>query len=159
MNKIVSKTQHILFYLFTVIILNITPVIADSELKFSFKKIIISTISGDHNFRVELAETATQRRYGLQYRKSLPLNAGMLFVFESIEPITMWMKNTFISLDMLFLSSDGKIVKIIHKTKPLSRNAIFSKIPVKRVLEINAGVAKRLKISIGDKIHIHTNKN
>jgi uncharacterized membrane protein (UPF0127 family) len=93
------------------------------------------------------------------YRKSLSSNTGMLFVFETIEPITMWMKNTFISLDMLFLSSNGKIVKIVHRTKPLSLNAISSKVPAKRVLEINAGVAKRLKISVGDMTYISSFRN
>jgi uncharacterized membrane protein (UPF0127 family) len=159
LNSIVSKFQCILFYLFTISILQTVPATANPEFNFRSKQLTISTISGDHIFNVELAETTAQRRYGLQYRKSLSSNTGMLFVFETIEPITMWMKNTFISLDMLFLSSNGKIVKIVHRTKPLSLNAISSKVPAKRVLEINAGVAKRLKISVGDMTYISSFRN
>ena len=125
-------------------------VASNSKLKFRSEELVIYSISGKHTFDVEVAETKVQRRQGLQYRKSLSLNSGMLFVFENIKPITMWMKNTFISLDMLFISEEGKIIKIIHKTDPLSLKAISSGVPVKGVLEISAGSVKRLNIKIGD---------
>jgi len=124
-----------------------------SEYNFRFEQLVIHSITGNHKFKVEIAETIDQRRRGLQYRKSLSLNSGMLFVFDNIEPITMWMKNTFIPLDILFLSAEGKIVKIVNNTKPFSLRAIYSGIPAKGVLEINAGSAKRLNIKIGDLVY------
>ena len=120
--------------------------------KFSIEQLVVSTTSGDHEFQIELAKTDSQRRQGLQHRKSLSLNSGMLFVFEFIKPVTMWMKNTLVSLDMLFLSSDGRIINIVQKTNPLSLNAIFSIKPVKGVLEIRSGSVKKLKIKVGDRI-------
>ena len=127
---------------------------ADSELIFRFEQLTIHSINEKHIFDVEIAETAIQRRHGLQYRKSLPLNSGMLFIFETVKPITMWMKNTIISLDMLFISAEGEIIKIVNNTIPFSLNPIFSGIPVKGVLELSAGSAKRLKIRIGDRVYI-----
>ena len=124
-----------------------------SKEHFRIENIVISTVSGEHKFQIELAQTSNQRRQGLQFRRRLSLNTGMLFVFDFIEPIKMWMKNTFISLDMLFLSSDGRIIKIANKTDPLSLNAISSIEPVKGVLEIKAGSVKRLGIKEGDRVY------
>ena len=123
------------------------------EEQFRLEHLVISTVSGEHKFQIELAQTPNQRRQGLQYRKSLSSNTGMLFVFDFVEPTKMWMKNTFISLDMLFLSSDGRIIKIANKTDPLSLNAISSIEPVKGVLEIKAGSVKRLGIKEGDRVY------
>ena len=106
-----------------------------------------------HNFLVELARSDHERALGLMFRKELRENHGMLFIYINEREVNMWMKNTFISLDNLFLSSDGKIINIAQNTNPLSLNAIHSNNPVKGILEINAGSVTRLKIRVGDKVH------
>ena len=87
---------------------------------------------------------------GLQYRNQLPPNSGMLFDFVKVGSVTMWMKNTPLSLDMLFVDQGGKIVQIEKATKPYSLDFISSKRPVKAVLELPAGTSDRLEIRTGD---------
>jgi len=151
----IGQSCFYLFYLWFVLLVAFqTSALSEPlEEQSNLEHLIISTVSGEHKFQIELAQTSNQRRQGLQYRKNLSLNKGMLFVFDFIAPTRMWMKNTFISLDMLFLSSDGRIIKIAEKTDPLSLNAISSIDPVKGVLEISAGSAERLEIKEGDRVH------
>ena len=152
------KTLILNFWSFLLLLMICFLILISTTLSFSKEKfkrdsVVVSTISGNHKFDVELAETKIQQQQGLQNRKILNLNSGMLFVFKSHEPVAMWMKNTFVSLDILFLSSDGKIINIAQNTNPLSLDAILSNDPVKGILEINAGSVTRLKIRIGDKVH------
>ncbi len=105
---------------------------------------------GRHLFLVELAETPAERERGLMERTSLPLNAGMLFMFERVEPIQMWMKNTLISLDMIFADAEGRVVAVIPRTEPMSLRIISSGVAAKSVLEVRAGTAERLDIRVGD---------
>ena len=112
----------------------------------------ILTESGQHRFAVEIAETPDQRRQGLQERQELPPGTGMLFDFKTNQPVTMWMKNTPVSLDMLFIAADGSIVNIASGTKPYSLDYITSDGPVRAVLEVLAGTAKILGIRKGDRI-------
>jgi len=118
----------------------------------SFRRSVLSveTTNGDHRIEVEIAETAAQRSLGLQYRRQLPPNSGMLFDFGKVGSVTMWMKNTPLSLDMLFVDQSGKIVQIEKATKPYSLDFISSKRPVKAVLELPAGTSDRLEIRTGD---------
>lgn len=100
------------------------------------------------DFQVELAKTQTAKEFGLMLRKSLPQKRGMFFFMsEEDKIISMWMKNTLISLDMLFIDSNMQIVDIAHKTQPLSLDLINSKFPAKYVLEINAGLCQKFKIT------------
>ena len=119
-----------------------------------FRKSTLSVItdSGKHRFAVEIAETPGQRRRGLQGRQELPPGTGMLFDFKNNQPVTMWMQNTPVSLDMLFIAADGSIVNIASGTKPFSLDYITSDGPVRAVLEILAGTAKILGIRKGDRI-------
>ena len=119
-----------------------------------FGKDTISIASGDktHKFRVELALTHQQQMQGLMFRRNMAPDAGMLFVYRREAPIAMWMKNTYIPLDMLFISRDGKIVKIAERTVPLSEATISSGEAVIAVLELNAGTASRLGIGPGDRV-------
>lgn len=110
----------------------------------------IATAGGARRFAVELAETPRAVERGLMYRKSLPEGQGMLFDFGSEQPINMWMKNTFIPLDMIFIGADGRVRRIVENTKPLSTRLIPSGEPARAVLEINAGTARRLGIAPGD---------
>ena len=119
-----------------------------------FRKSTLSVItdSGKHRFAVEISETPDQRRRGLQGRQELPPGTGMLFDFKNNQPVTMWMQNTPVSLDMLFIAADGSIVNIASGTKPFSLDYITSDGPVRAVLEILAGTAKILGIRKGDRI-------
>ena len=110
----------------------------------------IATAGGIRRFSVELAQTGRDLDRGLMYRKSLPDGQGMLFDFGSEQRLAMWMKNTFIPLDMIFIAADGRIGRIAENTKPLSRRLIPSGGRVRAVLEINAGAARRLGIAPGD---------
>lgn len=105
-------------------------------------------------FNIELAETPEKKRTGLMFRTEMAENAGMLFDFGKTAPVTMWMKNTFISLDMIFISENGKILGIAKRTIPKSEKLIFSPAPARGVLEINGGTADKLGIKNGD-IIIH----
>lgn len=108
--------------------------------------------SGVHTFSVELAQTDAQRQQGLMYRKSLPEGQGMLFDFAPAHEVTMWMKNTYVSLDMIFIRADGRIHRIAESTTPLSEATISSRGPVVAVLEVVAGTAKRLGLAPGDEV-------
>lgn len=108
--------------------------------------------SRSHAFDVEIADTPEKSKIGLMFRNHLDNDKGMLFLLPEKQPMYMWMKNTYIPLDMLFFEQDGKIVKIIPDTTPLSLQILPSDIPVAGVLEVNAGTAKRLDITVGDYI-------
>jgi uncharacterized membrane protein (UPF0127 family) len=107
---------------------------------------------GEHAFQVEIAETGDQRAQGLMFRRQMAADAGMLFLFGGSEVRAMWMKNTLIPLDMLFIDETGKIVRIEERTVPHSERAIVSGGPVSAVLELNAGTASRLEIEPGDRV-------
>ena len=92
------------------------------------------------------------RSRGLMFRRSMAPDHGMLFDFERDEPVTMWMKNTYLPLDMVFIRPDGTISRIAADTEPLSTTIIPSGSPVVAVLELNAGTAAKLGIKAGDRI-------
>lgn len=130
---------------------------AHAEDSPALSKLEIITKNGtQHQFNVELAITDEQKLNGLMYRKTLPKNQGMLFIYPHAFEIEMWMKNTYIPLDMLFIDEAGRIVSIAHHTKPLSLETIRSKAAAIAVLELNAGTAKELSIQTGDKV-LHSN--
>ena len=110
---------------------------------------------GSARFTVEVADTASERSQGLMNRPSMAKSAGMLFVYEDENDVMMWMKNTYLPLDMLFLNSEGKIVYIEENTTPLSTRTISSGRNVIGVLELNAGTALRLGIKAGDIANHH----
>jgi uncharacterized membrane protein (UPF0127 family) len=113
----------------------------------------IATSDGKkHNFKVEVASKPEERSQGLMYRRSLAPDAGMLFDFGHTAPVAMWMANTLIPLDMLFVAADGTIVNIAQRTVPQSLATIPSDGPVRFVLEVPGGTASRLKIQPGDKL-------
>lgn len=112
----------------------------------------IETTSGVHAIEVEVARTPEERGIGLMHRTELAPDRGMLFDFGATRPVTMWMKNTLISLDMFFAEIDGRIVTIAERTTPLSEKRIRSGQPVRYVLEMIAGSAQRLGIAPGDRL-------
>lgn len=103
-------------------------------------------------FQVEVARNDADRAQGLMYRRSMAPDRGMLFDFGRVEPVSMWMQNTYLSLDMLFVRPDGTIARIAANTEPLSTRTIPSGEPVLAVLELNAGTAAKLGIKPGDRI-------
>ena len=112
----------------------------------------IATAGGTRTFSVELAKTRPELDRGLMYRRSLPSCQGMLFDFGSVRPIAMWMKNTYVPLDMIFIRADGRILRIAENTVPLSETLVPSGGPVLAVLEVVAGTAKKLGIAAGDRV-------
>ncbi|WP_306222676.1 DUF192 domain-containing protein [Bosea beijingensis] len=116
------------------------------------ESLIIVSGGTRHAFQVEVMRTPDQRAKGLMFRNYMPTDRGMLFDFAATEPVAMWMQNTYISLDMLFIRADGTIARIAERTEPLSTRTIPSGEPVLSVLEINGGVSKQLGIKPGDKV-------
>jgi len=112
----------------------------------------IVTRNGVQVFSVELATTPEEKQTGLMYRKELPEGRGMLFDFSPEQEISMWMKNTFIPLDMIFIRRDGRILRIAENTVPQSTAIISSRGPAKAVLEVIAGTARKYGIAPGDRV-------
>jgi uncharacterized protein len=112
----------------------------------------IATKRGVHVFSVELAVTDEERQKGLMFRKSLPESYGMLFDFKRDQDVSMWMHNTYVSLDMIFIKADGRILRIAENTPTESDRIISSGGPVRAVLEVVAGTAKKLGIAPGDTV-------
>jgi len=102
-----------------------------------------------HPFTIWVAEDDTHRQLGLMYVKEMADDAGMLFVYPKAQPISMWMKNTVLSLDMLFVAADGRIVNVVENTTPQSTKIIDSKGAVVGVIELKAGTAAKLHIRAG----------
>ncbi len=128
------------------------PATVAGDIAFGRGQVRIETAGGVRLFHVELAETSEQRSRGLMYRRTLAPDAGMLFLFPVHERPTMWMANTWLPLDMLFLAADGRIVDIFPNTVPRSRLVISSPHPARMVLELRGGTARRLGIAPGDRI-------
>lgn len=131
---------------FTLSLWTVTAGAADLE------PLTIITKSGVKSFSVEMAKTDQQRATGLMYRKSLPDGQGMLFDFAPDSEVTMWMKNTYVSLDMIFIRADGRIHRIAERTTPQSEATISSRGPVRAVLEVVAGTAQKVGIAPGDQV-------
>src|ERR1051326_2547245 len=108
--------------------------------------------SGVHVFSVELAVTDVERARGLMFRRELPDRTGMLFDFGRDQEVAMWMQNTLIPLDMMFITGGGRILRIAENTEPLSTSIIASGGPVRAVLEVIGGTAKRYGIAAGDQV-------
>lgn len=127
--------------------------IAETPVTFDQGELVIESATGlAHRFAVEIASTNEQRSRGLMFRESMAPDAGMLFVYGGEQQIRMWMKNTLIPLDMLFVAADGRIVSIAAETEPLSLEVIASGVPALGVIELNGGTARRLGILPGDRV-------
>jgi uncharacterized protein len=118
----------------------------------SVQPLEIATRSGVHVFSVEMATTEEEKQTGLMWRKELPDGKGMLFDFSPEQQISMWMKNTYIPLDMIFIRADGRILRIAENTEPLSTKIISSGGLAKGVLEVIAGTAQKYGIQPGDRV-------
>ena len=122
---------------------------------FPRSQLSIQRRDGRDTFQVWLARTPDQQQQGLMWIRQLPADSGMLFLLDTPRPMNMWMKNTYVSLDMLFTDAKGRITHIVHRTTPLSEAIISSGGEVSAVLEIAAGEARRRGIAEGDRV-IHS---
>jgi hypothetical protein len=118
----------------------------------STEQLVITTSKGPVTFDVEVMRTDEERAKGLMYRRYMPEQRGMLFDFKAPGPVAMWMKNTYIPLDMVFIRQDGTIARIAEDTEPHSTRTIASGEDVIAVLELNAGATARAGIKPGDRV-------
>ena len=123
-----------------------------ADAKMRREPLTLVTAGGEHTFEVEVASTPEEKAMGLMFRTSLADGAGMLFPYSPPQEATMWMRNTYIPLDMLFINADGRIRRIAENTTPLSERTIPSGGPVRGVLEVIGGTAKKLGIAPGDRV-------
>ena len=145
---ILARSAISALFLFCVLVTSVAA-------EVSFAKDRLRLITGDgraHDLTVELAIDPDQREQGLMYRRQLAPDHGMLFDFGETRRVMMWMKNTFLPLDMLFISQDGTVRTIHENAVPLSEAIIDSRESVAYVLELNAGTVKRLGIKPGDRL-------
>ena len=112
----------------------------------------IVTASGRHLFAIEVMRTDAERSRGLMFRRFMPADRGMLFDFKTEQPVMMWMKNTYIPLDMIFMSRNGTVTHVAADTEPMSERTISSGPPAFAVLEVNAGVAAKIGLKPGDRV-------
>jgi uncharacterized membrane protein (UPF0127 family) len=117
-----------------------------------FDSLSIVTASGVHAFKVEIAVSEAARETGLMRRRFMPADRGMLFEFDREAPVSFWMKNTYIPLDMIFIARDGSVTRIAADAEPLSEALIPSGRPCAAVLELNGGTAARIDLKVGDKV-------
>lgn len=130
----------------------------DDRPDFDRDTVVIETASGrEFTFEVELAATPRQRSYGLMFVEDLPADHGMLFLFDDVAPRSFWMRNTLISLDMLFLAPDGEIINIAERATPRDDRSgqYTSQGPAAAVLEINGGLSGMIGIAPGDHVRHH----
>lgn len=147
-----TRRARVLFFLFGWLLLSIF-VTTPSSAELKTERLTITTASGRHDFVIEMAETEAQKAMGLMFRQSLPKRGGMLFAYDRAPfEITMWMKNTYISLDMIFLRKDGRVHRIERGTEPFSERVVASQGNVSAVLEVAAGVADEIGLKPGDRV-------
>ena len=116
---------------------------------------MLKTETGDHRFDIEVATNDQERALGLMFRRSLPENGGMLFLYDRPQSASMWMKNTLIPLDIVFIAPGGRVHRIESNTEPFSTGLISSEGAILGVLELNAGQANRIGLKPGDQVIIH----
>lgn len=114
---------------------------------------VISANGQGHEFVVEVADTEERRQRGLMFREELPADGGMIFIYDPPQVAAMWMKNTLIPLDMVFVDTEGKIAHVASRTTPHSLEPISAGVPVSAVIELNGGSCDRLGIRVGDRVH------
>lgn len=123
--------------------------IAQDDLDAAFDKDVLIVHASEHAcYRIDIyiAENDAQRQRGLMHVRRLPETTGMLFIYSSEQILSIWMKNTFIPLDILFIKADGQVSSIYYDAEPQSLRSMRALEPVQYVLELNAGVAEKLSI-------------
>lgn len=126
--------------------------VADLFPELPHSEVEVITSSGRYRFRVWIADNEQSREHGLMFVRDLPADQGMLFLFDSPQFASFWMKNTHLPLDLVFIGADGRVVNIVHDTEPFSLAPIESAAPVKAVLEVLGGTAARVGLAAGDRV-------
>ena len=121
--------------------------------RLELEKLDIVTSSGTYAFSVEVMRSEPERERGLMFRRFLARDRGMLFDFKTERVVMMWMKNTYLPLDMIFIAPSGKVVAVAENAVPLSEKIISSGVPAIAVLEVHAGTVARIGLRIGDTVH------
>ena len=149
-----KRTKAALALIFLLVFLPMTAMTQAGEQPIAFARepLSIQTQGKTYAFTVELAESPQQQQRGLMFREKMSKNSGMLFIKKQDMPIVMWMKDTPLSLDMLFIDNRGQIVYIAEQTTPGSTGRITAGKPVRAVLELIGGAAKEKHIHVGDHI-------
>ncbi|TCL74048.1 DUF192 domain-containing protein [Rhizobium sp. BK251] len=151
--RVVARPNILMSAIAALFFLVAHAVVAEEAMQFAREPLAIETVDGRNlPFTVEIAATPDQRAHGLMFRKSMPADAGMLFAFGAPRPVTMWMENTPLPLDMLFIDSAGIIRHIHANAEPFSRAIIDSRGAVEFVIELNGGTAAKLGIKPGDHV-------
>lgn len=114
--------------------------------------VVLETGTGKHSYTVEVADTPQEKVRGLMFRRSMPRDHGMIFLHDPPRRATMWMRNTYIALDMIFISEQGTVLRIEANTEPFSTDVIDSGGIAEAVLELNAGEAARIGLKPGDRV-------
>ncbi len=130
----------------------LAPLAAAQSASPATDDLTIQTANGAHHFTVEVMRSHDELERGLMFRKTMPAEHGMLFDFGSPQPVSMWMKNTYLTLDMVFIAADGRVVSVKQNAQPLSEAIIPSGGDVLGVLELNGGVASRIGVKAGDHV-------
>lgn len=144
-----------MYKLLVILVVAYASAAADEALDATFASDVLVIVASQHacyRFDIYLATTYEQQRRGLMHVRELPATTGMLFVYPQTDYYSMWMKNTFIPLDIAFATDKGMIVNIARHTEPQSLKSISSERPVNYVLELNAGTTERLKIHPGSRL-------
>ncbi len=115
-------------------------------------EVTVVSSTGEHTFHVDIADDAAEQRRGLMYRREMAADAGMLFLYDEEEPLSYWMRNTYIPLDIIYIDQTGRIVSIARDTTPLSERSIPSAGPAIAVLEVNAGISDEFGFVDGDQV-------
>jgi uncharacterized membrane protein (UPF0127 family) len=148
--------------LFAIVLIGaLLTAVSDVGAKMRRETLTLVTAAGERQIDIEVAETSEEKAKGLMFRTSLPDSQGMLFPYSPPQEITMWMKNTYIPLDMVFIRADGIVHRIEARTEPFSEKTIASNGNVAAVLEIAGGAAQRLGLKPGDTVvhgHFKTGK-
>ena len=126
-----------------------------AQTQFKWGSVTIVTKFEDLSYRIEVADTRRLKGIGLMYRSSLPAGRGMLLLNKKPQVLNVWMKNTFIPLDIIYIDTDGYIVKIVENAQPESTAVMPSDGKVKAVLELNAGQVRQKEIAVGDRVSYH----
>jgi uncharacterized membrane protein (UPF0127 family) len=142
--------QQVALFFLSILIFAMPVSVEAAELPTDPERLVIETGAGPVAFSVELALSAADRASGLMNRKSMAADHGMLFKFDQSRQVLMWMKNTPLPLDMLFIDEAGVVIRIAEETTPFSETIIPSGGPVRYVLELNGGTTEKRGISVGD---------
>lgn len=142
--------MHTLIYLS--LLLAAAPAVVTAPAAPQAEEVVVETAKGERKFAVEVVREEKDRNRGLMFRHELAEGSGMLFDYDPPQQISFWMKNTFLSLDIVFIGVDGRILNIAEKTTPLSLERLPADGKARGVLEINGGLSAKLGIKPGDRV-------